>query len=127
MRLRQALASSAKLGVPNTFRCAIVCDAFERVAPLTGRFESVLGLIWRELIRTIFSDYTHELPGSGARVYAERVPYFLEAKRMREHLEKQERMMQRMRTQQEEEIESTKGRNEVSQPMPDSFGVYRLA
>ena len=29
------------LGVPNTFRCA-VCDAFERVALMTGRYEGVL-------------------------------------------------------------------------------------
>ena len=37
MRLRQALASSATLGgVPNVFRCAIACDCWERVAPLTG-------------------------------------------------------------------------------------------
>ena len=37
MRLRQALATSVKLGMPNVFRIAIVCDAFERVAPMTGR------------------------------------------------------------------------------------------
>ena len=47
MRLRQALASSAKLGVPNAFRVAIACDAFERIAPMTGRLETLLGLIWR--------------------------------------------------------------------------------
>ena len=40
--IRQALASSAMLGVPNAFRCAVACDAFERVAPLTGRFEGTL-------------------------------------------------------------------------------------
>ena len=39
MRLRQALSSSVHLGVPNTFRIAVVCDAFERVAPMTGRCE----------------------------------------------------------------------------------------
>jgi hypothetical protein len=37
MRLRQALSSSVTLGVPNVFRTAVVCDAFERVAPMTGR------------------------------------------------------------------------------------------
>ena len=46
MRLRQALSSSVALGVPNTFRTAVVCDAFERVAPMTGRCEGVLVLIW---------------------------------------------------------------------------------
>ena len=55
MRLRQALSSSVTLGVPNTFRCAVVCDAFERVAPMTGRYEGVLGLIWKELVRAISS------------------------------------------------------------------------
>ena len=40
--IRQALASSAMLGIPNAFRCAVACDAFERVAPLTGRFEGTL-------------------------------------------------------------------------------------
>ena len=52
MRLRQALSSSVALGVPNTFRTAVVCDAFERVAPMTGRYEGVLVLIWRELLIT---------------------------------------------------------------------------
>ena len=51
-------------------------DAFERVAPLTGRYESILGLVWRELVRVIYSDYSADLPGSGARVYIERTPFF---------------------------------------------------
>jgi hypothetical protein len=58
--------------VPNTFRIAVVCDAFERVAPLTGRYEGVLVLIWKELIRSIFADFTNDLPGQGAKAYAER-------------------------------------------------------
>jgi len=45
MRLRQALSSSVTLGVPNVFRTAVVCDAFERVAPMTGRYEGMLVLI----------------------------------------------------------------------------------
>lgn len=40
MRLRQALACSARLGAPNGFRAAIVCDAWERIAPLTGRYQA---------------------------------------------------------------------------------------
>ena len=84
MRLRQALSSSVMLGVPNTFRCAVVCDAFERVAPMTGRYEGVLVIIWKELVKAIFMDYTPDLPGSGAKAYAERTPYFLEVKRLRE-------------------------------------------
>lgn len=36
MRLRQALACSARIGVPNQFRCAIVCDAWERVVRFPG-------------------------------------------------------------------------------------------
>ena len=51
-----------------------MCDAFERVAPLTGRYEGVLVLIWKELIRSIFSDFTNDLPGQGAKAYAERHP-----------------------------------------------------
>ena len=113
MRLRQGLASSVQLGMPNAFHVAIVCDAFERVAPLTGRLEGVLVLIWRELVRAIFSDYTHELPGSGARAYAERVPYFLEAKRLRETMENQEKTMKRMRAQREAEIKATEGQNSL--------------
>ena len=99
--------------MPNTFHVAIVCDAFERVAPLTGRLEGVLVLIWRELIRAIFSDYTHELPGGGARAYAERTPYFLEAKRLRELNEELERRMRRMRAQRAAEMEATVGQNNV--------------
>ena len=83
MRLRQALASSVAMGIPNVFRTAVVFDAFERVAPLTGRYEGVLGVIWREIVRITFVDYTHDLPGSGARAYAERTPYFKEAARQK--------------------------------------------
>ena len=54
-------------------------------------------LIWRELIRAIFFDYTSELPGSGAKAYAERMPYFLEAKRLRELNEQQVRARARAR------------------------------
>ena len=82
--IRQALASSAMLGVPNAFRCAVACDAFERVAPLTGRFEGVLGLVWREIVRCLYSDYTPELPGAGAKVYAMRTPFFVEARRLQQ-------------------------------------------
>ena len=53
MRLRQALQSSAALGAPNAFGLAVVCDAFERIAPFTGRFEGVLVLIWREIVREL--------------------------------------------------------------------------
>ena len=66
-RLRQAVASSEALDTPNAFRAAVVCDAFERVAPLTGRYETVLTLIWRELVRLIYADYSDDLPGSGTR------------------------------------------------------------
>ena len=76
MRLRQALQSSRQLGVPNAFRTAIVCDAYERVAPFTGRLEGMLGLVWRELAQSIYSDYTERLPGSGAQAYAERRPWY---------------------------------------------------
>lgn len=93
MRLRQALASSVQLGTPNHFRCSIVCDAFERVAPLTGRYEGVLGVIWQELIRCIYADWSPDLIGSGAKVYAERLPYFVECRRLTERCEEQKRTM----------------------------------
>jgi hypothetical protein len=130
--------------VPNTFRIAVVCDAFERVAPLTGRYEGVLVLIWKELIRSIFADFTNDLPGQGAKAYAERTsppspclepppprpacmsvlttapsphryaertPYFLEAKRLRALVEDHERTMRRMRAQRDAELEAINGRN----------------
>lgn len=96
MRLRQALASSTQLGTPNAFRCAIVCDAFERIAPLTGRFESILGLIWPEILRSIYSDYSNDLSGMGAREFASRCPYFLQAKRCREQAEQQQQAISEM-------------------------------
>lgn len=99
--------------MPNTFRIAVVCDAFERVAPLTGRYEGVLVLIWRELIRAIFLDYTNDLPGSGAKAYAERMPFFLEARRLRELAEEQAKKIGRMNAQRERELEALKGRNEM--------------
>jgi hypothetical protein len=86
-RLRQALACSATLGTPNTCRCALVCDAWDRVAPLTGRFEGMLQLLWSELLRCIFADYTDGLMGSGAKAYAARTPYFVEVQRLRQQEE----------------------------------------
>ena len=56
----------------------------QRVAPLTGRFEGVLGLVWREIVRCLYSDYTPELPGAGAKVYAMRTPFFVEARRLQQ-------------------------------------------
>ena len=97
MRLRQALSSSVQLGTPNAFRTAIVCDAFERVAPMTGRYQGVLELCWKELMQSIFLDYSPDLPGTGAKVYAERTPYFLEVKRLRDLTEEQNKTMKRMK------------------------------
>ena len=74
MRLRQALSSSVTLGVPNVFRTAVVCDAFERVAPMTGRYEGVLVLCWKELIQSLYYDASPDLPGSGAKVSPARSP-----------------------------------------------------
>ena len=98
VRLRQALSASASLGkVPNIFRTALVCDAFERVAPLSGRLEPLLGLLWRELLRCVFvddsnadgdgDDATTTTPArGGARGYANRTPYFAEVRRVESEL-----------------------------------------
>ena len=43
--------------------------------------------------------------------YAERTPYFLEAKRLRALVEDHERTMRRMRAQREAELEAINGRN----------------
>ena len=51
---------------------------------LTGRFEGVLGLVWREIVRCLYSDYTPELPGAGAKAYAIHTPYFAEARRLQQ-------------------------------------------
>ena len=48
VRLRQALSASASLGkVPNIFRTALVCDAFERVAPLLRSSRTSRRAGWR--------------------------------------------------------------------------------
>ena len=77
------------------------------------RYEGVLVLIWRELLRAIFVDFTPDLPGSGAKVYSERNPYFLEAKRLREQCDEAERLMRKMKAQRDAELASLKGRNEM--------------
>ena len=80
---------------------------------MTGRYEGVLVLIWRELIRSLFMDFTPELPGSGAKVYAERTPYYLEAKRLREQVAACERKLKRMMAQRQEELDALQGRNDL--------------
>ena len=46
-----------------------------------------------------------------AHRYAERTPYFLEAKRLREIVEDHERTMRRMRAQRDAELKAINGRN----------------
>lgn len=66
-----------------------VCDAFERVLPMTGRFEGVLLLVWREILRAIYMDAeggdTKGADGEqrGAKLYVSKVPYFQEARRLK--------------------------------------------
>jgi len=86
MRLRQALSASPSLGVPNIYRCALVCDAFERVAPLTGRFEGLLGLLWQELQKCIFADAPATAADApvGARGFSRRRPFFAEVGRLQQ-------------------------------------------
>ena len=67
-------------------------------------------LIWKELVRAIFHDYTPELPGSGAKVYAERTPHFLEAKRLRELAAAHEKQLKRMAANREAELSALQGR-----------------
>ena len=85
VRLRQALSSSSALGKPNLFRCALVCDAWERVAPLTGRHASLLSLLWVEIQQCIFADGIASTgSGPGARGFASRTPFFSEVKRLQQ-------------------------------------------
>ena len=48
--------------------------------------EGLLALCWHELVRVIYVEYTDDLPGSGAKVYAERTPYFREVERLRQRV-----------------------------------------
>jgi hypothetical protein len=121
MRLRQALSSSVQLGTPNAFRTAIVCDAFERVAPMTGRYQGVLELCWKELMQSIFLDYSPDLPGTGAKVYAERTPYFLEVKRLRDLTEEQNKTMKRMKLQRDAELAEIQARNQLINKVADKW------
>ena len=121
MRLRQALSSSVQLGTPNAFRTAIVCDAFERVAPMTGRYQGVLELCWKELMQSIFLDYSPDLPGTGAKVYAERTPYFLEVKRLRDLTEEQNKTMKRMKMQRDAELAEIQARNQLINKVADKW------
>jgi hypothetical protein len=73
----------------------------------------VLVLCWKELIQSLYYDASPDLPGSGAKVYAERTPYFLEVKRLRDLNEEQAKAMRRMKKQRDEELKALKGRNEM--------------
>ena len=46
-------------------------------------------------------------------MYAERTPYFLEVKRLRDLNEEQAKAMRRMKKQRDEELKALKGRNEM--------------
>ena len=111
MRLRQALACAATLGTPNNFRCAIVCDAWDRVAPLTGRFEGLFQLLWTELLRSLYADYTDDLIGSGAKEYAARTPFFTEVNRLRRSEESSQAKIRLWQQQRETEMAVLNERN----------------
>eukprot|EP00900_Chrysochromulina_parva_P009565 jgi/Chrpa1/1860/Chrysochromulina_OHIO_Genome00011282-RA len=113
MRLRQALACSASIGVPNQFRCAIVCDAWERVVPFTGRLESMLKLLWSELLRCLFVDYAPNMVGAGAKAYAARTPFFVEAQRLRRVQEAAAVKMRAWEIQREQELMVVAERNKA--------------
>ena len=113
MRLRQALACSASIGIPNQFRCAIVCDAWERVVPFTGRLESMLKLLWSELLRCLFVDYTPNMVGAGAKAYAARTPFFVEAQRLRRVEEAAAVKMRAWEKQREQELMVVAERNKA--------------
>ena len=51
--------------------------------PFTGRLESLLTLLWGELLRCLFADYSGNMVGKGAKAYSERTPYFVEVQRLR--------------------------------------------
>ena len=70
-------------------------------------------LCWKELIQSLYYDASPDLPGSGAKVYAERTPFFLEVKRLRDLNEEQAKAMRRMKKQRDEELKALKGRNEM--------------
>ena len=42
MKLRQAMLVTAKLGLPNPHRTAVVCDCFERMSEVFGRCVTLL-------------------------------------------------------------------------------------
>jgi len=82
-----------------------VCDAWERVAPLVGPFESVLSLLWTELLRCMYADFSPDMIGAGAKAYAARMPYFGEVKRLREAEASIVEKMARWEEQREQELE----------------------
>lgn len=124
LRLRQALAASEALGAPNLFRCAVVCDAWERVAPLLGRYESLLSLVWRELLRCMFADYDESLPGSDARSYARRQPFFVEVQKQRKAAAEQAATISAWGAQRQEAMEAL---GERSKTISHTLSVWNRA
>jgi len=124
LRLRQALAASEALGAPNLFRCAVVCDAWERVAPMLGRYESLLSLVWRELLRCMFADYDEGLPGSDARGYAKRRPFFVEVQRLHKAAAEQAATIDAWGVQREEAMDAL---GERSKTISHTLSVWNRA
>ena len=88
---------------------------------MTGRYQGVLELCWKELMQSIFLDYSPDLPGTGAKVYAERTPYFLEVKRLRDLTEEQNKTMKRMKMQRDAELAEIQARNQLINKVADKW------
>ena len=113
MRLKQALAASSQNGAPNLFRCAIVCDAWERVMPMLGRYSRLFSLLWPELLKCIFADYHEGLAGSDARGYSTHRPHFLEAAQLRHACKEQGATIAQWHEQREQAMSDMGERNKT--------------
>ena len=81
-KLRRALQATAGLPTPNAFRTAVVFDCLDKLKGSLGRYESVLGLLIRELTSAVYAGRSaRELGGGGVAAYLEANTYFERAER----------------------------------------------
>ena len=89
VKLRQGLLVTARLGLPNPYRTAIVCECLERLSGVFGRYDACLRVLRGELLRAVYLEYEPTRPGEtvGFDTHMRRTPYFARCAELEAELE----------------------------------------
>ena len=104
VKLRQGLLVTARLGLPNPYRTALVCECLERLSAVFGRYDACLRVLRGELLRAVYVEYTPAPEGAsgGLDLHLSRTPYFARCAELQAQLEELQATFKLYKEQQDE-------------------------